>query len=154
MRGGGPRQHTPRHRAFFNNIKSHLRNLGLEIHEDDDQAIKKLFKEIDKSQEEFEALIDVLTRLVKLGNYYNINFNDHSKPAESIHLKEVRTGEQAKAFILRHARKIRSHMNKNFKRQHGMYRTLYDSVIPKLLDCDDDDTKTDNKTEKSPEFFE
>jgi hypothetical protein len=154
MRGGGPRQHTPRHRAFFNNIKSHLRNLGLEIHEDDERAIDKLFEEIDKSQQEFEALIDVLTRLVKLGNYYNINFNDHSKPAESIHLKEVRTGEQAKAFILRHARKIRSHMNKNFKRQHGMYRTLYDSVIPKLLDCDDDDTKTDDKTEKSPEFFE
>ena len=148
MGGGGAMvQKTPSSgfAVVYAGIKRHLKNFGLDIHQDDNVAIESAITQVNEQNDRLARLAELLTRLVKVCRAYGLNINSGA-PISNIHIKEINSVEKVDHFLRRHALKIRSHMRSNLKLQHNIYNDFYGNVIPTLLDCNDEDTDIDTKT--------
>jgi hypothetical protein len=140
--GGGNSTHTATNGfgVVYNNIKAHLKRLGLTMHHEDDKAIEKKIKSVDTLNEQLAKCAEMLTNLVRIARAYGITINT-DMPVSNIRLKNVLTVNDVNNFLRKHALRIRSYMRNNFNVQHNIYNELLGNVFPTIMDvnCDDED---------------
>jgi hypothetical protein len=152
---GGAKPESGFH-IIYNDIKQHLNRLGLKVHPTDEESIIDSIKRVDKLNDTLATLTECLMRLIKMGRLYGINLNSN-KPINNIHLKDIQSVAGVEAYLRKHLLKIKAHMHKNIDSQYDIQHSLYSSVIPTLLGCDDetdnDDDDNNNDDASEPQFF-
>lgn len=156
MAGGGSQQNKNSNgfTIVYNSIKSHLKELGLNIHDDDETSINEAVMKVDKLNTALAKQAEILMRLVRLARAYGLKLN-RDEPVQNIKLKDVGTVRDVDNFLRRHALKIRTDMISNYKTQHNIYNDFYGNAVSTLLgaDCDDDENSDDSDTSKRYKYF-
>lgn len=153
--GGGNSTHTATNGfgVIYNNIKAHLKRLGLTMHHEDNKAIEKKIKSVDTLNEQLAKCAEMLTNLVRIARAYGITINT-DMPVSNIRLKNVLTVNDVNNFLRKHALRIRSYMRNNFNVQHNIYNELLGNVFPTIMDvnCDDEDNNDSDDDTKTVLF--
>lgn len=137
------------HLAFqhlFVTISRSLRDVGLQLHEQDERAINGAIEKLADYESKLARLASVLISIVKLARFYGIGLENINRDGgRIIKLSDVRSVDDIRDFVRGYVRELTKNMVQNMSIQQAAAFELTHRIAPRLID------ECTGSTPKAPE---